>query len=40
MYPFDPTQQQLYEQYVQARQTGDHSQIDPNQAYGHVLCAG
>lgn len=36
MYPFDATQQQIYEQYVQAHQSGDHSQIDPTQAYGHV----
>jgi len=36
MYPFDPTQQQMYEQYARARQTGEHSQIDPTQAYGHM----
>jgi hypothetical protein len=36
MYPFDPNQQQMYEQYLQAHRSGDHSQIDPTKAYENV----
>lgn len=36
MFPFDQTNQQQYQQYVQAADSGDFSQIDPDQAAGHV----
>ncbi len=36
MYPFDQNNQQQYQQYAQASDSGDYSQIDPNQAAGHV----
>jgi hypothetical protein len=36
MYPFDPNRQQMYEQYIRAHETGDHSGIDHDQAVEHV----
>ncbi|HYU72721.1 MAG TPA: hypothetical protein VEL31_08565 [Ktedonobacteraceae bacterium] len=36
MWPFDQNNQQLYQQYAQARQTGDYSNIDQSQAMGNV----
>jgi hypothetical protein len=36
MFPFDQNNQQMYQNYAQAANTGDYSGIDPNQAYGHV----
>jgi len=36
MFPFDQNNQQQYQQYAQASDSGDFSQIDPNQAAGHV----
>ena len=36
MYPFDQNNRQMYEQYAQAHESGNHEGIDPNQAYGHV----
>jgi hypothetical protein len=36
MYPFDQNNQQQYQQYAQASDSGDYSQVDPNQAAGHV----
>ncbi len=36
MFPFDPNNQQMYQQYAQANASGDYSGIDPNEAAGHV----
>jgi len=36
MFPFDQHNQQQYQQYAQASDSGDHSQVDPQQAAGHV----
>ncbi len=36
MFPFDQNNQQQYQQYAQASDSGDYSQVDPNQAAGHV----
>jgi len=36
MFPFDRNNQQMYQQYAQAYDSGNYEQIDPNQAYGHV----
>jgi len=36
MYPFDQNNQQQYQQYAQASDSGDYSQIDQDQAAGHV----
>src|SRR5258708_31715500 len=36
MWPFDPNNQQMYQQYAQAYNTGNYSGIDQNQALGHI----
>ena len=36
MWPFDQNNQQTYEQYAQAGQSGDYSNMDQNQAMGHM----
>ena len=36
MWPFDPNKQQMYQQYAQAYNTGDFSNIDPNEAQGQL----
>ncbi len=36
MWPFDPNKQQMYQQYAQAANTGDYSNIDPNEAQGET----
>jgi len=36
MFPFDQNNQQVYQQYAQAHDSGDYSGIDPDQAMGHV----
>jgi hypothetical protein len=36
MFPFDQNNQQQYQQYAQASDSGDYSQVDPDQAAGHV----
>jgi len=36
MYPFDPANKPLYDQYLRAHETGDHSEIDHDQLRGHV----
>ena len=36
MWPFDPNKQQMYQQYAQAYNTGDYSNIDQNEAQGQV----
>ncbi len=36
MFPFDQNNQLQYQQDAQASDSGDFSQIDPNQAAGHV----
>ena len=36
MWPFDQNNQQMYQQYAQAYQTGNYSNIDPNQARGQL----
>jgi hypothetical protein len=36
MYPFDQNNQQQYQQYAQASDSGDYSQVDPNEATSHV----
>lgn len=33
---FDPNQQNTYQRYAQAYDSGDYSQIDPNEAQGQV----
>ena len=36
MWPFDQNNQQMYQQYAQAGQSGDYSNMDQNQAMGHM----
>jgi hypothetical protein len=36
MWPFDQNNQQMYQQYAQAAQTGNYNNIDPNQARGQL----
>lgn len=36
MYPYDQNNQQMYEQYAQAHDTGDYSGIDQDQAVNHL----
>jgi len=36
MFPFDPNNQQQYQQYAQASDSGDYSQVNPDQAADHV----
>ncbi len=36
MFPFDQNNQQMYQQYAQAAVSGDYSQVDPDEAAGHV----
>ncbi len=36
MFPFDQANQQQYDQYAQASDSGDYSGIDQDQAAGHV----
>ncbi len=36
MWPFDQNNQQTYQQYSQAYQSGDYNGIDQNQAMGHM----
>ena len=36
MFPFDRSNQQMYQRYAQANATGDHGGIDPDEAAGHV----
>ncbi len=36
MYPFDQNNQQQYQQYAQASDSGDYSQVDSNEATNHV----
>src|SRR5439155_26644231 len=36
MWTFDPNKQQMYQQYAQAHQTGNYSNIDPNEARGQL----
>jgi hypothetical protein len=36
MVPFAPSKQQTYQQYAQAAQAGDFSQIDPTEAAGNL----
>src|SRR6266851_2951464 len=36
MWPFDSNKQQMYQQYTQAYNTGDYSNIDPNHAAGQL----
>jgi hypothetical protein len=36
MWPFDPNKQETYQRYAQAYDSGDHSNIDPNEAQGHL----
>lgn len=36
MWPFDQNNQQAYQQYAQAYESGNYNGIDPNQAFGHV----
>ncbi len=36
MYPFDQNNQQAYQQYAQASDSGDYSQVDADQAASHV----
>ncbi len=36
MWPFDPNKQQMYQQYAQAHNTGNYSNIDPNEARGQL----
>jgi len=36
MWPFDPNKQDMYQKYAQAYNTGDYSNIDPNEARGQV----
>jgi hypothetical protein len=36
MFPFDQNNQQMYQQYAQAADQGDYSQIDPNEAAGNL----
>jgi hypothetical protein len=36
MWPFDQNNQQVYQQYAQAYNTGNYNGFDPNQSFGHV----
>ena len=36
MWPFDQNNQQMYQQYAQAYDTGNYSGFDPYQSFGHV----
>lgn len=36
MWPYDPNKQQMYQKYAQANDTGDYSNIDPNEARGQL----
>jgi hypothetical protein len=36
MWPFDSNKEQTYQRYAQAYETGDYSNIDPNEAQGHL----
>ncbi len=36
MFPFDQRKQQTYQQYAQAADSGDYSQVDPTEAAGNV----
>jgi hypothetical protein len=36
MWPFDPNKQQMYQNYAQAYDTGDYSNIDPNEAQSQL----
>jgi hypothetical protein len=36
MFPFDQNNQQVYQNYAQANDSGDYSGIDQDQAVGHV----
>jgi hypothetical protein len=36
MWPFDQNNQQMYQQYAQAYNTGNYNNIEPNQAMGHL----
>ena len=36
MWPFDPNNQQMYQQYAQAYNAQNYNGIDPNQAMGHM----
>ncbi len=36
MWPFDQNNQQVYQQYSQAYNTGNYNDFDPNQSLGHV----
>ena len=36
MWPFDPNKQETYQRYAQAYESGDYSNIDPNEAQGHM----
>jgi hypothetical protein len=36
MWPFDPDKREMYQRYAQAYDSGDHSNIDPNEAQGQM----
>lgn len=36
MFPFEPSKRPVYEQYLRAHETGEHSGIDHDQLLGHV----
>ena len=36
MWPFDSNKQETYQRYAQAFDSGDYSNIDPNEAQGHL----
>lgn len=36
MWPFDPNNQQMYQQYAQAYNTGNYTGFDPYQSVGHI----
>ena len=36
MWPFDANKQDMYQKYAQAYNTGDYSNIDPNEAQGQL----
>jgi hypothetical protein len=36
MWPFDPNKQQMYQKYAQAYNTGNFSNVDPNEAKGQL----
>lgn len=37
MWPFDQNNQQMYQQYSQAYDTGNYGGFDQNQAFGHIM---